>query len=262
MTDDYTVPLTKSLTWSAAKELNFLVGGTRGAGKSFLALYLAKSLVQLSPPAQLFLIDPKNSDIGRLAPLLPQGRVATQKEQIFTLLQTFVDLMHQRIAFINETAQFGQTARDLHMPLYYLVVDEFAVFSAQLDTKERKQFEALISSITLLGRAANFGLIAIMQQIAVGNSGFNSAWKEQFGAIAHMGAAHRSSYRQTFGEGIALPNDELESGEGFIWLQGLTNGYALPFMAPYLNIANLWTDFETALANQNDADYLFMHEEA
>ncbi|MCT3054661.1 hypothetical protein EFN57_06540 [Leuconostoc citreum] len=262
MSDDYEIPLTKSLPWSAAKSLNFLVGGTRGMGKSFLALYLTRALAQLSPPAQLYAIDPKNSDFGRLASLLPAGQVATQKDQIFNLLETFVDLMHRRIAFINQTAKFGQVARDLRMPLYYLIFDEFAVFSAQLDTKERKKFEALVSSITLLGRAANFGIIAIMQQIAVGNSGFNSAWKEQFGAIAHMGAAHRSAYRQTFGEGIALPDDELESGEGFIWLQGLTNGYALPFMAPYLNTANLWSDFEEALANQNDTDYLFMYVEA
>ena len=41
----YKVALSKSFSWDAAKQINALVGGTRGSGKSFFAL---GALVQLA----------------------------------------------------------------------------------------------------------------------------------------------------------------------------------------------------------------------
>lgn len=254
----YKVPISKSLRWDASKQISALIAGSRGMGKSWFAMYLAQSLAELKPSSQLFVIDFKQSDFSRLDKLLPDGRVAKSKEEIFSLLERYVTFMKKRADFVNKNTGFGATANSLGMPLYYLIYDEFGAFTSTLDSKEKKLHDNYLSQIALLGRQYNFGLLAIMQQASVGNSGLNSSIKEQFGLIAHMGEANKAAYRATFGESIDIPNERLNRGEGFIWLQGLTtNGSVRPFVAKELSESTLWEDFRHALVKQNDENYLY-----
>lgn len=254
---DYDILITKNVTWDASKQISALVAGSRGMGKSWFSMYLALKLATLPVPTQLFAIDFKQSDVSRLAPLLPAGRVAANKEDIFQLLEHYVSLMKDRAIFVNENASFGATANSLGMPLYYLWYDEFAAFTATLDNKEKKRHDDFLSQIALLGRQYNFGLLAIMQQASVGNSGLNSSIKEQFGFITHMGSANKAAYRQTFGDNIEVPNEKLDRGEGFYWLQSVTNhGAVKPFKSKDLSNIDLWAEFKKAFALQNDSDYL------
>lgn len=230
-------------------------------GKSWFGMYLILKLTQLEYSTQVFAIDYKQSDISRLKEILPEERVAISKDEIFSLLEKFVSMMKKRSKFVNESTGFGSTANDLGMPLFYLIYDEFGAFTQTLTNKEKKYHDDLISQIVLLGRQYNFGLLAIMQQASVGNSGLNSSIKEQFGMIAHMGSASPAAYRQTFGEAIDIPNMKLERGHGFIWIQELTtNGNVYPFAAPNLSGINLWETFQKSFYNQITDDYLTMIE--
>lgn len=258
---NYDIPLTKTISYDSSKHINVLLAGSRGMGKSWFGMYLILKLSSLKSPTQIFTIDYKQSDISRLKKLLPENRVAITKDEIFSILEEFVALMKKRAKFVNENTEFGATANDLGMPLFYLIYDEFGAFTQTLSTKEKKHHDDLISQIVLLGRQYNFGLLAIMQQASVGNSGLNSSVKEQFGLIAHMGSASSAAYRQTFGESIEVPNLKLERGHGFLWLQGLTtNGNVYPFVAPNLTGIDLWESFKKAFSNQNTIDYLSMIE--
>ncbi len=231
-------------------------------GKSWFGMYLILKLAQLEPSTQIHAIDYKQSDISRLHEILPEERVAITKEQIFSLLENFVSLMKKRADFVNDSTSFGSTANDLGMPLFYLIYDEFGAFTQTLTSKEKKYHDDLISQIVLLGRQYNFGLLAIMQQASVGNSGLNSSIKEQFGLIAHMGSASSAAYRQTFGESIEVPNLKLERGHGFLWLQGLTtNGNVYPFASPNLSKIDLWETFKKSFYYQNTIDYLTLIED-
>jgi hypothetical protein len=258
---DYSVPITKSITFDASKQINILLGGSRGMGKSWFSMYLTLKLVNLSIPTQLFIIDFKQSDVYRLKDLLPEGRVAGTKEEIFELLEYFVSLMKQRGKFILENTTFGSTANTLGMPLYYLWYDEFGAVTSTLDIKEKKRHDELLSQIALLGRQYNFGLLAIMQQISVSNSGLPSNIKEQFGLIAHLGEASLASYQQSFGNSIEIPKFKIERGQGFLWIQGVTTfGSVQPFASPNLSEIDLWEAFQKAFAKQSDNDYLFFTE--
>lgn len=254
---NYKIPITKTISWDAAKSINLLLGGSRGMGKSWFSMYCALKLAQLEKPTQIFIIDFKKSDVYSLKSLLPDTRVAGDKNEIFLLLEYYVSLMKKRAAFVSEHTEFGATATTLGMPLYYLWYDEFGAVTPTLDTKEKKRHDELITQIALLGRQYNFGIMAIMQQASVGNSGLNSNIKEQFGFICHMGDASQQAFRQTFGDGITIPKIKLECGQGLLWMQGVTNnGAVVPFAAPDLAHIDLWKSFEHVFKRQNDYEYL------
>lgn len=258
MSEIYEVKLTNSIVWNASKAINALIAGSRGMGKSYITMALMLRLANLSPPAQIFGIDFKQSDISRLNKLLPDGRIAAEKDEIFDLLHHFINLMKKRRTFINSKSEFGATANNLKMPLFYLIYDEFGAFTSVLSSKEKKDHDALLSQIMLLGRQYNFGIILISQQVSVGNSGLNSNLKEQCGLIIHMGTATKEALRITFGNEMDLYTNYLGIGEGQLWMQGLTNGFTLPFVAEDLSNIDLWTAFKKAFAKQNDEDFLYM----
>ena len=256
---NYNIPITKTLNWnpSGAGQINALIAESRGMGKSWMGMYLTIKLAKLKPSTQIYCIDFKRSDIYSLRTLLPKDRVAGTKEEIFNLLEHFVDLMRRRGEFVTNCTKFGETSSSLGMPLYYLIYDEFGAVTATLDSKEKKKHDELITQICLLGRAYNFGLLAIMQQASVGNSGLTSNVKEQFGLIVHMGTSNASSYRLTFGETIEVPRIHLTSGQGLIHLDSVTtSGNVIPFAAPYMGNLDLWNEFKIAFTKQDEEYYL------
>lgn len=256
---NFIVPVTQSISWDASRAINVLIAGSRGMGKSFMTMALMLRLANLSPPAQIFGIDFKQSDISRLKKLLPDGRIAAEKDEIFDLLHHFINLMKKRRTFINSKSEFGATANSLKMPLFYLIYDEYGAFTSVLSNKEKKEHDALLSQIMLLGRQYNFGIILISQQVSVGNSGLNSNLKEQCGLIIHMGTATKEALRITFGNEIDLYNNYLGVGEGQLWMQGLTNGYTLPFVSENLSNVDLWSTFKDIFDDsQNDEKYLYV----
>ena len=271
----YEVALSKSLSWNAAKQVNSFVGGTRGSGKSFFALSTVAQLGSLprvdkskllgigTAPTQIFAIDFKNAEFGRLAELLPQGRVATNKQDAVEVVNHFDELMHERLKEIR-SFPFGATAQKLKMPLFYLIVDEWSATNSAFmngmsrDDKDlRYRWQKLIQEISMLGRAAGFGLIIISQQISVGNSGLSSAIQEEAGLKVHFGAANLESYRLTFGSEVQIPDVQLGVGEAFAWIEGVTtSGFVIPFASPYIDTSSMWSILTRALAYQDDDYYL------
>ncbi len=274
LSHDYDIALTKSVAWNAMKHINGLIGGVRGSGKSFFVLGIIKQLATLKThdghpiPTQIYAIDFKNSDIARLKVLLPDGRVATNKEDALKLLEHYLELMKKRIDYINKVAPFGSTAASLKMPLYYLVVDEWSATNAAFDDGNSKEdkadryhWHAMIHELMMLGRMPGFGIIIISQQLSVGNAGLSSALHEEAGMIAHMGPATMASYRLTFGNEINVPDVSLDQGQGLVWLEGATKtGYVLPFAAPIVNLDTIWKDLEKSFELQNDELYVYQSE--
>lgn len=275
LNNPYIISITKTLTWDPMSHMSALITGVRGSGKTFLAFSIITSLATLPTapgqllgraelPTQIFVIDLKNADMARLSDLLPEGHVAADKKTAINVVDQFEELMNKRMVWINNNTPFGSTARSLEMPLFYLVIDEFSATSAAFNetiTKEDKVMKyhwfSTIHRILMLGRQLGFGIIVITQQASDVNSGLSSALKEEFGLKAHMGPANNASYRLTFGDEAEIPIQSLSTGEGLIWLEGITdNGYLLPFAAPYVNTHNFWGTLHMALLRQNVDKYL------
>ena len=193
----YVVNITKSIRWNIADHISALITGARGSGKSFLLLSLISMLATLPQkqnqllgtstiPTQIFAIDLKNSDIARLERLLPTNRVAHTKRDALRILERFVDLMKQRLEYIQNETPFGSTAKSLGMPAFYLIIDEWSATSAVFNnvvTKEEKiqkfKWFNLMHELMMLNRQALFGVIIATQQATVTNSGLSTAIKKK-----------------------------------------------------------------------------------
>lgn len=274
---NYLVTLTKTFTFDAYKKINFLCAGARGNGKSYGTLILIAELSSLPRldknqllgtgqlPTQIYCVDFKNSDIARLAKFLPAGRVATNKNEAIKVVEEYDQKMHQRLDFIK-TQNFGSTAGTLGMPMYYLIIDEWSATNASFNqgiTKEDKalryKWNALITDIAMLNRIPGFGLGIISQQISVIGSGLSTSVQEEAGLKLHFGSANMSSYRLTFGNDIQIPEMNLETGEAYAWIEGLTSaGYVIPFAMPKIEPDKLWNYLRQSLSHtQDDEKYLF-----
>lgn len=277
MLSNYTLTLSKSLTIDAYKQINFLIAGSRGSGKTYGTLILIAELASFPRinlnkllgtgclPTQIYIVDFKNSDMAKLGQLLPHGRVATNKIEAVKVVSDFDSKMHNRLNFIKNQA-FGATAGTLGMPMYYLIIDEWSATNAafsqgmtKADKDMRYKWNALITDIAMLNRVPGFGLGLISQQISVINSGLNSSIQEEAGLKLHFGDANMSSYRLTFGNDIQIPDMGLETGEAYAWIEGLTSsGYVIPFGMPEIEPNSLWKYLKEALSNQDDDNYLYM----
>ena len=277
MLSNYTLTLSKSLTIDGYKQINFLIAGSRGSGKTYGTLILIAELASFPRinlnkllgtgclPTQIYIVDFKNSDMAKLGQLLPHGRVATNKIEAVKVVSDFDSKMHNRLNFIKNQA-FGATAGTLGMPMYYLIIDEWSATNAafsqgmtKADKDMRYKWNALITDIAMLNRVPGFGLGLISQQISVINSGLNSSIQEEAGLKLHFGDANMSSYRLTFGNDIQIPDMGLETGEAYAWIEGLTSsGYVIPFGMPEIEPNSLWKYLKEALSNQDDDKYLYM----
>ena len=270
----YVVNITKSIRWNIADHISALITGARGSGKSFLLLSLISMLATLPQkqnqslgtstiPTQIFAIDLKNSDIARLERLLPTNRVAHTKRDALRILERFVDLMKQRLEYIQNETPFGSTAKSLGMPAFYLIIDEWSATSAVFNnvvTKEEKiqkfKWFNLMHELMMLNRQALFGVIIATQQATVTNSGLSTAIQEEVGLKVHMGNATSEAYRLTFGNDLKIPTERLDVGEGMLWIEGTNYDWATPFAAPYIDTGNFWNILQQALVNQSDEKYL------
>lgn len=274
MNNPYSINLTKSIEWDIASNISALITGSRGSGKTFLLLSLIAMLATLPQingqllgsavlPTQIFAIDLKNSDIGRLKHILPVGRVATNKDEALALLERFVKLMKKRLEFIENNKAFCSTAKSLKMPAFYLIVDEWSATSAVFNnaiTKEDKikKFKWFNTwhELMMLNRQALFGAIIALQQATVINSGLSTAIQEEVGLKIHMGSATKESYRLTFGNELKIPDDRMNVGEGMLWMEQLNYDWAIPFAAPLIDTGSFWNTLKLALRNQNTDKYL------
>lgn len=253
----------KHLEWDYVKDINALIAGRRGSGKSFLAMYIAYKMLGIYPYTQLFIIDYKRSDFSRLKNLknFPNERVASTKEEIFNLLEYYTELMDKRTDYFNTLENtFGKTAHELGMPPFYLIYDEFGAFTATLDSKEKKKHEALIKKITLMGRQYSFGIVIISQAPSVLDTGISSSVKQQLGLTVSMGNTNPAALRQIFREDVDASDMKFEVGQGQLWMDSFQNSNkTYPFTAFYIHKDMLWKQFEINVYDQDVDKALFAH---
>lgn len=251
----FDIAITKSIAWNPVSQISALVAGSRGSGKTYLLLYLIRSIA-LSE-GQIYVIDVKN-DLAQIAPLLPNRRVAISSDEALILIKYYRSLMFKRLEMINNKGHFS-TARSLELAPYYLVIDEFSSLNLAFSgtTKEEKskkfEFNKILKEIVLLGRSAGFGLIITSQQISVQNSGISSDIQENMGLRVHMGMSTKQGYMNTFGYDFEIPeNLYLKSGQGLLWLDTQEFSQNVrAFAAPKLN-QDPWTMLENAFEKTQD----------
>jgi S-DNA-T family DNA segregation ATPase FtsK/SpoIIIE len=139
-------------------ERNMLLGGEPGGGKSN-ALNLITAHGALSADCTLILIDGKQVELGpwRHCADLFIGPSITDALAAFTRLQQIMNTRYDGLL----AAGLRKITRESGEPVYLVVIDEYAYFSATVgDAREQKAFSALTRDLVARGRAA--GVIVIL----------------------------------------------------------------------------------------------------
>jgi S-DNA-T family DNA segregation ATPase FtsK/SpoIIIE len=143
-------------------ERNMLIGGEPGGGKSN-ALNLITAHGALSHDCKLVLTDGKQVELGpwrRCADTFI-GPSLTDAIAAFTAFQA---LMNDRYDTLLAQGRRKITRGDGH-PVYLVVIDEYAYYSATIGRKaEREEFAALARDLIARGRAAGVILILATQR--------------------------------------------------------------------------------------------------
>lgn len=157
------IPIYDDVIWNFISEaLHILLIAPSGAGKTCLLRYFGGMI--LKRRHNLYVIDAKNSDFGRL--FRHAGvPVATNKEEIIRLLTELVEKMEERYATSYADDFSGANFQEKGMQGYFLIFDEILAVLSFVEKKEKEQIEKLLGQIALKGRAAGFSLIITAQKL-------------------------------------------------------------------------------------------------
>ena len=139
-------------------ERNILVGGEPGAGKSS-ALNLITAHGALSGDCKLVLIDGKLVELGAWRHCADMF-IGPSMADALACLARLQQIMNDRYDTLLSTGR-RKITQDCGEPIYLVLIDEYAFFSATVGApKDQKQFAALSRDLVARGRAA--GVIVIL----------------------------------------------------------------------------------------------------
>jgi DNA segregation ATPase FtsK/SpoIIIE, S-DNA-T family len=158
-------------------ERNMLVGGEPGGGKSN-ALNLITAHGALSGDCKLILIDGKQVELGlwRHCADMFIGPSITDAIAAFTQFQEIMNRRYRRLL----AAGLRKITRGMGEPVYLVVIDEYAYFSATVgDKQQQAKFAALCRDLVARGRAA--GVIVILATQRPSHQVIDPSMRDLFG---------------------------------------------------------------------------------
>lgn len=161
--EKHQIPIDINYKYDAIKSPHILVSGTTGSGKTYFLYNII--LANMVHNNQIYIFDRKR-DISRFHKVIGKENVATDLEEIVPLINKIYEKM---ILFeeMLEGVSSNELANDFRVitdNLTYIIIDEMASISNELDKKEREEFMSKIKYIAQRGRSAGYILVISMQQ--------------------------------------------------------------------------------------------------
>ena len=148
--------------WVGLAERNLLAAGEPGAGKS-VGLNLIVAHAALSLDCRLILIDGKQVELGlwRCCADAFIGPSITDAIDLLKQLQATMDARYEKLLDTGRR----KITRACGQPVVLVVFDELAYFSATVgESKQPKEFVALVRDLVARGRAAGIIVVAATQR--------------------------------------------------------------------------------------------------
>jgi S-DNA-T family DNA segregation ATPase FtsK/SpoIIIE len=143
-------------------ERNLLIGGEPGSGKS-VALNLIVGHAALSPDCRLVLVDGKRVELG-LWRECADAFIGPSIVDAIVTLRLLQSMMDSRYDVLLDAGRRKITA-GTGLLVVLVVIDELAYFSSTVgDTKQQKEFVALVRDLVARGRAAGIIVVAATQR--------------------------------------------------------------------------------------------------
>lgn len=193
---DGKLKLMKNLWWNYDGMPHMLCIGGTGGGKTYFILTLIETLLKTN--AELYILDPKRSDLADLATILPN--VFYHKEEMIACLQEFYNGMMDRTESMKLLPNYktGKNYAYCGLEPHFLIFDEYVAFVEMLDHKERDNVLTLLKKIVMLGRQMGYFLILACQRPDAKYLG--DGIRDQFNFRVALGRNSELGYGMVFGD--------------------------------------------------------------
>ncbi len=187
--------LMKNVYWSYDELPHMLIAGGTGGGKSYFILTLIETLLRTD--AELYILDPKNSDLADLGTVLPH--VYFRKDEMISALNEFYEKMMDRTESMKQMEGYktGNNYAYLGLKPYFLIFDEYVAFMDMIG-RESNEVMNKLKQIVMLGRQMGFFIILSCQRPDAKYLG--DGIRDQFMFRVALGRMSELGYGMMFGE--------------------------------------------------------------
>ncbi|WYJ86799.1 FtsK/SpoIIIE family protein [Enterococcus sp. 12C11_DIV0727] len=187
--------LMKSVYWEYDNLPHMLIAGGTGGGKTFFILTIIEALLQTN--ANLYILDPKNSDLADLESVM--DNVYFKKEDMLECLNQFYEAMLVRSDEMKQHPDYktGENYAYLGLPANFLIFDEYVAFMDMLG-RDSTEVISKLKQIVMLGRQAGFFLILACQRPDAKYLG--DGIRDQFNFRVALGRMSELGYGMMFSE--------------------------------------------------------------
>lgn len=196
---------------------HFLISGSSGSGKSYLANELVVQAIIKG--WQVVICDLKRS-YGLYKGLTDY---VYEIEDITDKLRSVESEMALRMQKLQP--ELDKNPRALAVDIGYkpmlVVIEEFISLQASLDKKQKEELERVVKNLSVLARQSNIHLMVVMQ--SAGTENIQSTTRSNLTKVL-LGNAQSNILNATFGNGVDIPNahTKMNKGEGLIQLDRIT----------------------------------------
>ena len=228
------LPLSNNLSWNILKQPHLLLAGVTGSGKTTFLNYLIIEMKKMQ--ADIYICDPKRSDLASLKNILGTEYVASDVNNIAKLSRIVKEKMEQRFHDYKENADnfvYGYSFVDYQLNPIFILFDELGAFRASADKKVFAETMANLTEVILKGREMGVFCVLSTQQPNANN--IPTELRDNLSVRIALGNMSNEAYRMVFGENIKDLSSVSAVGGGYIYLDGFGWSKPKPFEAPYLD---------------------------
>lgn len=191
---DGSLKLMDSVYWEYDKLPHMLIAGGTGGGKSYFILTIIEALLHTN--ANLYILDPKNSDLADLDTVM--NNVYYRKDDMLQCINQFYEDMIAQSEAMKQHKNYktGENYAYLGLPANFLIFDEYVAFMDMLGRDSAEVINKL-KQIVMLGRQAGFFLILACQRPDAKYLG--DGIRDQFNFRVALGRMSELGYGMMFG---------------------------------------------------------------
>ena len=232
------IKLQNDLIINLADKPHLIAWGKSGSGKSSL---LFSILLQLFlNGSEVYFIDPK-SEFSAFQEFYLSERIQEDTEPILELLRYVCDELRRRQKIVAKAVKkqqkIGLRGYDIGLTPIVVVADEIGSAVASMDSKQKKEFLALLTQIVQKGRSVSVFCIVATQSPKTDTT-LSSDIRSQFATKILLGSANAETQRMAF-DGEVATKGGVERFRGFYISDGKTDETPLSFAVTDLHTYHL-----------------------
>lgn len=232
------IKLQNDLIINLADKPHIIAWGKSGSGKSS---FLFSMILQLfMSGSEVYFIDPK-SEFSAFQEFYPIERIQEDTETILKLLRHVCDELKRRQKIVAKAVKkqqkIGLRGYDIGLTPIVVVADEIGSAVASMDSKQKKEFLALLTQIVQKGRSVSVFCIVATQSPKTDTT-LSSDIRSQFATKILLGSANAETQRMAF-DGEVATKGGVERFRGFYISDGKTDETPLSFAVTDLHTHHL-----------------------